>query len=432
MKQKRLAILSLDAMVYEDLALVGDMASFKYLMSEGSRVNRVKTIYPSLTYPSHVSILTGAYPGEHGIINNEPSIPGDLSCDWFWFHQPVKRPDIHDAAKRAGLVTASVFWPVSGSHPSIDYLIAEYWAQGKADTLKAAYLRSGTTPALFDAVVQPYFEQFNSWESPVTDEAKIAGACDIVTRYKPHLLTVHLGQIDYYRHRYGVFNDKVSHGVIQSERFLGMLFDAYREAGIFEETNFVVLSDHGQINYERKMNLNKVLLDEKLFKVDGSGALTEWDAWVKTANFSAQVYINPKSGKRAHDRTHAVLKELASGSVGISRVYTAREARHEENLYGDFSFVLESDNKTLLFSKWSEPLFSGAENAAGYRRASHGHHPLTGPQPVFLAVGPGIKSGVVLESGKIVDEAPTFATLLGVDLPEASGEVIREILTAQA
>ena len=62
MKQKRLVIVSYDAMVYEDLEKLKDQPCFGKLWNEGSRVNRMRTVYPSLTYPSHVSILTGANP----------------------------------------------------------------------------------------------------------------------------------------------------------------------------------------------------------------------------------------------------------------------------------------------------------------------------------------------------------------------------------
>jgi len=430
MKADRLVILSLDAMVYEDLEILQKYPCFGRLLRQGSRVNRVRTIYPSLTYPAHVSILTGVRAGRHGIVNNEPSIPGNLRCDWYWFHEPVRSRDIHDAAKEAGLTTASIFWPATGAHPSIDYLLAEYWAQGEGDTLKAAYLRAGTSEELFESAVLPYIDGFNSWESPVTDEAKIRCACDIIKLYKPHLLTIHLGQIDYYRHRYGIFNDMVAKGVEQSERYLQMLFDACADAGTFDRTNFVVLSDHGQLDFTRHMNINLLLKNEGLIRTGPGGELADWDAWIKTANFSGQVYLRDPGDDRLRDRVYRMLcRYRDAGDMGISRVYSAEEARDEEGLYGDFSFVVESDDTTLFSSDWREPLFSAAQpKSPGYARGSHGHHPSKGPQPVFLAVGPDIKNGIALERGQIIDEAPTFARLLGVDLPQAEGRAIEELL----
>jgi predicted AlkP superfamily pyrophosphatase or phosphodiesterase len=430
MKGKRLVVVSYDAMVYEDLDLLTDEPCFGKLWREGARVNRMQTIYPSLTYPAHTSILTGVRPGKHGIVNNEPSIPGDLKCDWYWFHQPVLVKDLHDLAKEAGLTTASVFWPVTGAHKNIDYLVAEYWAQGKEDTLEAAYKRAGTSDELFDKLVRPLLPKLDSWQSPVTDEGKIELACDIITTYRPHLLTLHLGQIDYYRHRYGVYNDKVSGGVFQSERYLQMLFDACREAGVLEETNFVVLSDHGQINYSRKMNLNALFRSEGLIRTDSEGTFVDWDVWAKSANFCTQIQLKHPSDKDLYQRVEKLLHTWQqAGDMGIGAVYDAGEATERFGLYGDFQFVLESDETTLFFSNWNDPLFSPAEPLqAGYRRASHGHDPDIGPQPVFLAYGPDVRPGVVVPRGRVIDEAPTMARLLGLEFPGTEGSVMQQLL----
>ncbi|MFA6707823.1 MAG: ectonucleotide pyrophosphatase/phosphodiesterase [Sphaerochaetaceae bacterium] len=430
MKQNRLVIVSYDAMVYEDLDLLTDKPCFGKLWKEGSRVNRMQSIYPSLTYPAHTSILTGVNPGKHGIVNNEPSIPGNLKCDWYWFHDPVRVEDLHDVAKKAGLSTASVFWPVTGAHKNIDYLVAEYWAQGKGDTLEAAYKRAGTSDELFDRLVRPLIPKLDSWESPVTDEGKILLACDMIKTYQPHLLTLHLGQIDYYRHRYGVYNDKVANGVIQSERYLQMLFDACAEAGVLEETNFVVLSDHGQINYSRKMNFNALFRSEGLITTGKDDTFIDWSAWAKSANYCAQIHLKDPSDKQLYKKVFSLLKQWQNaGDMGIGEVYTAEQARERFGLYGDFSFVVESDETTLFFSDWKEPLFSDAEKLLpGYQRASHGHDPDVGPQPVFLAYGPAFRSGVILKTGRLIDEAPTFAHILGLELPEAQGSVMTQLL----
>ncbi len=420
--EKHLVIVSFDAMVCEDLDLLKDGPVFSKFLNEGARVNRIRTIYPSLTYPAHTSMLTGARCGKHGIVNNEPSETGNLKCDWYWFHDKVRIPDIHDAAKKADLRTASVFWPVTGAHGSIDYLIAEYWAQGPEDTLEKAYKRAGTSDEVYDEIVKPVEKIIASWEPASSDDGKTEMACSIIRRYKPHILTLHLGQIDSFRHKNGVFNGKVAEGVMRSERYMQMIFDACRDAGILENTDFVICSDHGQINYSRRMNLNLLFVREGLIKTDEHGNITEWKAWAKSANFCAQVYL---SDPAFSDRVHCVLKKACeAGDLGIGRVMTAKEARTRYGLYGDFSFVLESDESTLFSSKWTEPLFSPAESV----RASHGNDPAVGPQPVFLGYGPSFRSRVVLSEGEIIDEAPTYARILGLELPDAEGAPMSALL----
>ena len=422
MAGKHLVVVSFDAMVGEDLDLLREDPVFAGLLEKGARVSRISTVYPSLTYPAHTSMLTGARCGKHGVVNNEPADPGNLKCPWYWFHDPVKIPDIHDAARQAGLVTASVFWPVTGGHRSIDYLVAEYWAQGPDDTLEREYKRAGTSDELYQDIIRPLEGTLSSWDSTVTDDAKVQIACEMIRRYRPNLLTVHLGQIDSLRHKYGIFNDKVAAGVLKSGAFMGRIMQAARDAGTFADTDFVVCSDHGQINYTRRMNLNALFVGQGLTD-------TSWRVWAKTANFSAQVYLSDPEDKALEEQVSRFLHRCCEeGDKGIGRVLDADQARQEYGLYGDFSFVIESDGSTLFLSDWKEPLFSPAKCEPGYQRASHGHDPSTGPQPVFVGCGPHFRQGVVLSRAEIIDEAPTYARILGVKLPQAEGRPMTALL----
>ena len=68
---KKLVVISIDALVSEDLKYLSTLPAFGNFMETGARVEHIRTIYPSSTYPAHTSMVTGAYPGKHGIINNE-------------------------------------------------------------------------------------------------------------------------------------------------------------------------------------------------------------------------------------------------------------------------------------------------------------------------------------------------------------------------
>ena len=54
-------------------------------MSEGVTARRMITIFPSVTYPAHVSLITGQPPAVHGIYDNERLEPlVDRQADWNW------------------------------------------------------------------------------------------------------------------------------------------------------------------------------------------------------------------------------------------------------------------------------------------------------------------------------------------------------------
>ncbi|MCF0237169.1 MAG: alkaline phosphatase family protein [Sphaerochaetaceae bacterium] len=422
MKGKHLVVISFDAMVSEDLDLLSSMPCFGNFLKEGSRVSRIRSCYPSLTYPAHTTILTGTGTGKHGIVNNEPFEPGNLKCSWYWFHDPVKVKDIHQVAKEKGLVTASVFWPVTGAHPYVDHLMAEYWAQGPQDTFEEAHFRAGTSEKDYKEIIEPLKGILDCHDSIITDEGKTLVACEFIKRYKPNLITIHLGQIDSMRHKNGIFNGIVEKAAIKSEEYLSMIMEACKEAGIYEETNFIVLSDHGQINYSRKMNLNKIFVDGGFATVNNDGSLSSWKAFGKSANFSAHIYVSDPSLEGEVYKYLCFLRD--KGSYGIGTVLTKEESKLKYGLYGDFSFVLESDGTTLFTNDWKGELFIPANGL----KASHGHDPDIGPQPVFAAFGPDIKKGVILSKGNLIDEAPTMALLLELSLPEAEGKAFDSIL----
>jgi hypothetical protein len=117
------------------------------------------------------------------------------------------------------------------------------------------------------------------------------------------------------------------------------------------------------------------------------------------------------------------------GIYGFSKVFTREEIAELEHLDGDFAFVLESDGYTSFSDSCKRPLIAPVDlTDFRFGKATHGYYPDLGPQPTLLAKGPHIKEGVVLDRRPIVDEAPTYAKLLGVDLPDAQGSPIEEIL----
>jgi len=103
MKKNRLFVLSADAMVTEDVEYLKILPNYQRYLAGGAMVKRVRTIYPTVTYPCHTSMATGTYPNKHGIYSNFELHVGELKLPWAWFHDSVKVPDIFTAAKKSAL-----------------------------------------------------------------------------------------------------------------------------------------------------------------------------------------------------------------------------------------------------------------------------------------------------------------------------------------
>lgn len=431
-KAKHLVVISQDAMVYEDLALLKTLPNYAKIWDKTAIVERVRSVYPTITYPNHTSMRTGAYCGKHGIINNEQTILGEVSSKWEFFNDSVKVDDIFDAAKKAGLSTAAVFWPVTGNHKSIDYLVNEYWPQSAQESTCECFANSGSSPEVIEKVIKPnqHFVEGQHRKHPYADQFVYGCACSIIREFKPNLLMIHPANIDAYRHQVGVYGDKIVQGLHELDLWFSDIIKALSDAGILEDTDVFVISDHGQINITRVIAMNAVLAERGLITVGKDGELVDYTAIIKSTGASAQVYLKHPDSQEDYDRTYAVLKSLEEDGVyGISRVYTAEEVMKEEGLGGKFSFVIETDGYTSFSNDWRRPLVRNIDiTDYKFGHGTHGHQPDKGPQPTLIAFGPDIRPGVVIPRRPIVDEAPTYAKILGVELPDADGVAIDEIL----
>ena len=425
MKNSKLIVLSADALVSDDMELFKTLPNFKKYLSGGACVETVRTCYPTITYPAHATIATGVYPDKHGITGNDIFYPEPVARPWCWFHESIKVKDIFSYAKEAGKTTAAVFWPTTGCHPDIDYLLDEYWSQGEGDDRRCAFIRSGSSPEVMK-IAEPYIDNFTERHHPTADIFVINCAADIIREYSPDIIMIHPANIDGYRHHNGLFNKAVEDGVRETDEWLGKLCRAAEDAGQLENTNVVLISDHGQLEIKRSIKLNVLLSDAGFMKVE-DGKIKELKAYIRSGGMMAYCYVYDKG---AYNDVYTYLNHLKDeGIYGISEVIPEKEAREKYRLGGEFDFVLETDGYTSFAEGVERPLtaqFSSEDYRLG--RATHGYMPDKGPQPVFYAKGPDFKPGAVLHRCNTVDEAPTFARILGTEMKDTDGRVLTELL----
>lgn len=429
-KKQKLIVLSADAMVYEDLAYLETLPNFRKYLSGGCRIERVRSIYPTITYPCHATMASGVYPDKHGLAGNLNFIPGDLTPPWHWFYDELQfKESIFKSAKRAGYSTAAVYWPSTGGNPYIDYLIDEYWTQGPDDTIPAAYARSGSSREVVE-IIQKHMDNVVLRSHPNSDCFAMDCAIDILRTYAPDLLMVHPANIDGLRHRTGLFTQAVRDEVKRTDDWIGRLMEAAADNGDADITNFVLTSDHGQLDIVRTVNLNVFLADAGLIQVGADGEFLDWQAYCLSGGLSGLVYLKDPNDQALYEKVYQLLQHLCDeGIYGISQVFTKAEFR-EKHLDGAFSFVVETDGYTSFGDRWTRPAVLDRNNNDDYRygKATHGHLPEKGPQPIFAAKGPAFKENITLPNGRLVDEGPTLAAVLGVEIPGADGHPMRELL----
>ena len=247
---------------------------------------------------------------------------------------------------------------------------------------------------------------------------------------QPDVILIHPANIDGARHANGVFHENVNQAVKDTDRFVQMLMNVQEELGLAENTNLVVTSDHGQMDIQRIININVMLADYGFIDVDQQGRVIDWKAFCLSNALSANVYLKNPQDEQTKQRVFQLLRWMKKeGIYGISEVYTVEEVQEKYHLCGDFAFVIESDDYTSFGESVNGELVeSFGDRDYRYGKASHGHLPEKGPQPIFMAKGPDFAENVVIENGRLIDEAPTYAKILGVDLPDTDGMPIHEFI----
>ena len=93
----KLIVISMDAMITEDIPFLEKHDVFKELLREAAMVREVRSIYPTLTYPCHSTMISGNLPDRHGITANSPLCPGVKPLPWNFYHDAMKCRDLFDA-----------------------------------------------------------------------------------------------------------------------------------------------------------------------------------------------------------------------------------------------------------------------------------------------------------------------------------------------
>ena len=428
---KYVVVISEDAMVYEDLAVLKELPTFGSIWDRAAIIKHNRSIYPTITYPCHTSMRTGCYPERHGVINNEQTILGEVSSKWEHFNHIVKVPDIFDRAKENGLTTAAVFWPVTGNHPHIDWLVDEYWPQQSGEDEAECYRDAGSNDETMEIVRQNiHYVRGHMRKHPWGDEFINACACDIIRQFRPNLLMIHPGNVDGYRHDAGVFSQKAMHGLHECDLWLSDILQALDLAGIRDQTAVFVVSDHGQIDVRGYCLPNVLLRRAGLIDLNEDGSVKDYRAICKSMGASCQVWLKDPKDEKVYAETLRVLEAARDeAAYGIERIFTVEEAAREEHLSGGFSFVLETNGTYSFGNDWRDPVIRKNDNS-DYKlsHGTHGYLPEKGPQPCLLAFGPGIRPGAAVENARIIDIAPTVAACLGFDMPDTDGRIVREIL----
>lgn len=273
-QERHVLVISVDglgASLYDRLAAKIHISNLPRLRREGSYAEGVVGVYPTLTYPSHTTIVTGRMPAEHGIYSNLSSRePGKNLGDWFWFANAIKVPTLWDEARAHHMTTGAVFWPVAAGAP-IDWDVPEIWDPQKSLMVDPIYVAKYATPGLlFEALLEIGPPQ----PGQELDVTRTRLATFILKKHKPDLLLVHLVDLDEDEHGFGPDSPQAAATLEKIDGHIGELLAADQAAGLADSTDVFIVSDHGFLPVQTEIKPNVLFVKAGLLNADEKGNVT--------------------------------------------------------------------------------------------------------------------------------------------------------------
>lgn len=390
--------------------------TLREMVRSGASSDGVIPVMPSVTYPSHTTMVTGVVPGVHGIFTNLQFDPtGQNLAGWRWYAEDIRVPTLWQVARNRGFRTTLIHWPVTvGSMADIN--VPEYWRANTAEDLKL--LRALSTPGIFTDTAAA-FPDFNSFFASLDtlDNAWTEMACYSIEKIQPNLLLLHLAQVDHWQHEKGPFSPEANAAIEAADAQIARVIASAKKAGIWQTTAIVVVSDHGFAPISQSLKPAILLRDHGLITLDAQNRVTAWKAAALTADGSAYIYLHDAND----DATRRALLDIFTPLAGAPASGVRRVANHADivKMGGDASAFLAleaADGFELV------PGVTGNYLEPSKHKGTHGYFP-DHPEmrASFLAFGPPIGSAKISDA-RLIDVAPTVARWLGLDLSKAEGK----------
>jgi predicted AlkP superfamily pyrophosphatase or phosphodiesterase len=346
------------------------------LAREGVRAEWMQPAFPSLTFPNHYTLVTGLTPDHHGIVNNtmdDADIPDRFSlsnrsavADQRWWNQATP---IWISADRAGLPTATMFWP--GSEAPIHGMHPDDWKP-------------------FDASVTPIqrVDQILAW-------------LDLPATARPKFLTLYFDNVDHQAHVHGPESADVNQALIETDAALARLVDGLQRRGIQRKVNLVIVSDHGTAATPQQ----QVIKLDDVVSLDGIDVVT----------LGPLAGLRPKTG-HGNEVFSALLKPQSHMTCWVKSMIPTRFH------YGHNPRV--PPVVCLADTGWEISTATALAHRTGQHLGDHGFdNAAPEMRTLFVASGPAFACGVVLKPFPNVDVYPLLAHLLHIQPLHNDGEL---------
>lgn len=368
------------------------------LAKKGLSFKHIKPIFPSVTYPSHTSIVTGVPPSVHGIIaNNSFDFKNAVEGDWFFESEKIRAKTIFKSFQENDIKLALLHWPVSRSAIA-DYVIPEILLP-PTFSITAAW-----EPTISESLPKRWLSawmQSADKKIPATIEEEDALLADVgyelLTHTDVQVVFIHFSQVDLLQHREGPHSKAIPAALQTIDHMIEKLASTLD----LKKDTIVVLGDHGFSPTKKTIHLNALLKENGLYP----------KASAHSTGGAAAIYLQDPN--LAEPVTNFLKRETKRGF----RFYSKKDLDRLQGFPSAFA-ALEALPGVELSSK---KLDSKIEESMTTEKGTHGATSrVPGMETGLIIAGRGIDSEIkpeVRDEASLLDIAPTLTSILGITWP---------------
>ena len=432
-----------------------DTPNLYRLKTEGVAFESSHSVFPTVTRVNSASLSTGMQPARHGIVGNRVYIPSVNPNDAFNNDNYRMLLKLDEAEPGRIVFTPSIaelvaevrqkYVAVSSGSTGSALLMAPRAPRGSGILINGdldSGRMVGWPRAVSDTVLERFGPAPKKGGAKDNNNSSVDWAVQVLREYvlpelKPQVVYVWLTEPDHTQHALGVGAPEPIASIANDDRNIGLVLDALRELGLRDDTNVIVVSDHGFAQTTYRVNVRQELTD---------GGFKPEDVIIASSGQSVALHVK--------NRDPALIRGIAEwlqNQPWSGVVFTAhgKGAAHEGAVPGTFALEYihvgggeRSPDIVFTFPWSSKPNHYGvpgtdsvmiASGVTGPIDTNAGNHGGMSPWTVrntMLAWGPDFKHGVRLRTpSSNADITPTILYLLGHPRADAlDGRVLSEAL----
>lgn len=384
--------------------------NLKAMKTEGAHAYGVNSVFPSVTYPSHTTIVTGVQPARHGIFYNalfekDSATKGQI----YWHFDQITSPTLWEVTQKAGLKAASVNWPVSVGAPTV-FNISDVGSKGQK------VMEDSANPAGISTVLkQKLFNNAPAIKIGIDKNVAAIAAWAIKTE-KPNFMTVHLLGMDHEQHVHGRNGPEVEQAIARADSAVGVIRKAIAEAGIADNTLLIVTGDHGFYDVSTTVSPNVWLKEWGLIETENN-----WKAKFHTAGGGAFMFLKDKDDVTT---LNTVLDKLKAMPDADKKYFQLVDRKKLSSIGAD-------PNVVLALTGLNGASFSARINSLAVDKGkggTHGYFPDTrNIQTGFVAESKELKRQTTIREMDLKDISTIVVKFLGLTMPTSEGKLPKNL-----